>query len=128
MIVAQRIEKVLSKRHLSQAELEQLAGLAKGRVSKWASGQGEPTARQALRIARVLGVPVEWLADDTAPGEPPEPAPAPPPPLSEDERYVLEVFRALEITRADAIRRLAGPPVYAEPHGDVKRSRPGNTA
>jgi len=65
-----KIERIREQRGLKQYELEQMAGLSRKRITKW-KDVGEPTARQALRIARVLSVPVEWLCDDDAPDEPP---------------------------------------------------------
>ena len=71
MIIAEKIQDLLRLNGLSQVEFEPLAGLPKGRVSKWLSGQGEPTARQALRMAKALGVTLDYLVDDdlsTPPG------------------------------------------------------------
>lgn len=103
-IVIDRIEKLRIGRGLEQQEVESLAALGKGRYSKWKNGTGEPTARQALRIARLFGVPVEWLADDDAPEDPPVAVPL----LSPDEERIIDVVRSLELSRKDAIRRLAG--------------------
>jgi transcriptional regulator with XRE-family HTH domain len=75
-LMAMRIlEKILEsarRKGVGQLALERAADLPKNRISKWKDGVGEPTAAQALRIARVLGVPVEYLADD-AMDEPPAP-------------------------------------------------------
>lgn len=75
------------------------ADLPPNRVSKWKSGQGEPTARQALRIARVLRVPLEWLADEEA-GDEPTALPG----LSPDEAVMLDVIRDSGLTRRDVTR------------------------
>jgi transcriptional regulator with XRE-family HTH domain len=62
-----KIELARLARDVTQGELERLAGLPANRISKWAGGTGEPTARQAARIARALGVDLDWLCDDAAP-------------------------------------------------------------
>lgn len=69
-----------------------MVGLAANRISKWASGQGEPTGRQYLRMARVLGVPVEYLIDD-------EMAVPPLTPTTEMEHRVWDVVREIGADR-----------------------------
>ena len=61
-----KIEQLRRALGLDQAELESMTGLARGRISKWASGQGEPTIRQAHRLAAALGTSVDYLADESA--------------------------------------------------------------
>ncbi len=93
---------VLAKRKgLDQGELEQLAGLPKGRISKWKGGTGSPTVKQAVRIARELGVDVGYLLNDAQA----EPAPE----LSPGERSVLNVYRALRLSEEEAVTRLVAP-------------------
>ena len=74
---------------LTQTGFEAMVGLPPNRISKWAGGQGEPTARQALRMARKLGVSVEFLADDNA-DEPPVPVK-----MDEAERKVWEIVNLI---------------------------------
>jgi transcriptional regulator with XRE-family HTH domain len=102
MDMVAKIQHLLRDRGLHQAEFEPLAGLPKGRVSKWAGGQGEPTARQALRMARLLNVPLDYLADDDL-DEPP------PASMTDRERQVWEVVRT--IGPDEAWRRLVGAPL-----------------
>ena len=75
MKMIDRIGKLLDEKGIDQGELESMAGLSFGRISKWKAGTGEPTAAQALRMARVLNVPLEWLVDDSAGEEIPPPMP-----------------------------------------------------
>lgn len=63
-VMLDKLMSSLTERGLDQDELEVLAGLAKGRITKWKDGQGEPSARQAVRIAKALNVDVVWLIDD----------------------------------------------------------------
>ncbi len=89
------------RKHLDQGELEQLAGLPKGRISKWKGGTGSPTVKQAVRIARVLDVDIGYLLDDAQA----EPAPE----LTPGERSVLNVYRALRLSEEEAVTRLVAP-------------------
>lgn len=102
MDMLEKIETRLTESGLRQTQLEKLAGLSHGRISKWKDGQGEPTASQALRIARLLNVPVQWLIDPEAPDEP-----AAADGLTADDRAVLEFCHDLGIGRREALRRLA---------------------
>lgn len=103
MKMIEKIDQLLTARNMSQATLEQLVGLSQNRITKWKAGQGEPTARQAYRIAEVFGVSVGWLISDEDHDKP-----VVADGLNEDERAVLDVYRALKLDRHEAIRRLAG--------------------
>ena len=61
------VEKIVALARLrgfDQGDVERSIDLPRGRISKWLSGQGEPTARQVLKVARLLDVSVESLIDD----------------------------------------------------------------
>ena len=99
-----KLEKLLKEKGWTQAAFEAHCLLAENRISRWRGGLGEPTARQAFRMARELGVPVEYLLDDDL-TERPRPAPE----LSSGERSVLNVYRALRLTEEEAVTRLVAP-------------------
>lgn len=62
----EKIEVLRVVRGLDQGELEVKAGLAQGRISKWKRGIGKgPSVQEGLRIARVLGVSLDYLADES---------------------------------------------------------------
>jgi transcriptional regulator with XRE-family HTH domain len=98
----QKVEKLLKAKGLNWAKLCRIVGEHEPRMSKWRHGQGEPDRNQLLRIARALDADVEYLADD-AMDEPRVPH------LADDERAVLEVYRALrpQLDQAKAIRALS---------------------
>lgn len=95
----EKIRKLLREKKLTQGELERLALLPGGRISKWDGGLGKPSAPAALRIARALGVSVDYLVDD----DQDEPIPAASP-RSEEERRVL--WLADQLGFEEAVRRL----------------------
>jgi transcriptional regulator with XRE-family HTH domain len=100
MNLAEKLERLRRRAGLSQGELAASVGTYQSRISEWELAKGGPNLAQALRLARLLGVPLDYLADD-AQDEPP-PASA----LSEDERYVLRTLRALGLDAESAIRGL----------------------
>jgi transcriptional regulator with XRE-family HTH domain len=65
MISVKKLIRLIERRGATQGEVEVAVKLPQGRISKWLGGQGEPSLRQGLRLARWFGVPLEWLADDT---------------------------------------------------------------
>lgn len=77
------------------------------RISKWLAGQGEPTARQALRLARMFEVPIEWFLDDERDFPVPDSA-TEVDMLSKDEQHLIWVMRSLGVDEAKT--RLLGPP------------------
>jgi transcriptional regulator with XRE-family HTH domain len=129
MEINAKIRHLIRSRGMSQAELEVAAALPRNRVAKWMSGQGEPTARQAGRIAGVLGVPVAYLVDDRQ-DEPPIDATRP------ELDALLSLVQALGID--EARRRLlwpspANPGVHTEggakayPVGGQRAEVPGES-
>jgi transcriptional regulator with XRE-family HTH domain len=64
MAAAQKLMRLIEHRRTTQGDVETAVGLPQGRISKWSAGQGEPTIRQALHLARWFGVLLESLADD----------------------------------------------------------------
>lgn len=96
----EKITAILKQRHLKPADLARMTSFSPSRLSKWFNGAGVPSVYQAFTIARELGVPLEWLADDNAPARPPKG-------LDEDDRTILRMARTLGAE--EAIRRLMAP-------------------
>lgn len=105
-VILDKIENLRVRDGLDIYEVESLAGLPPKRLWRWGQGQGEPSARQALRLARLFRVPVEWLVDDEQGGDPPQGQPAEPG-LSYEDRVVLDVVHAMNLDHLTAVRRLA---------------------
>ncbi len=107
MKMLDRLERILAAKGIRQGELERSLGLSENRISKWKSGQGEPTARQAWKIARALGVPLEWLVSEDGSLDPPDPETGEV--FTPEEEAVAYIFRNSEIDLAEATRRLMAP-------------------
>jgi transcriptional regulator with XRE-family HTH domain len=99
MTLKEKVDKLWVARGRSQASLATLIGVSPQRMSLWMNGTGAPKPEQLLRMARAIGVSVDYLADDAAE--------APPPPaITDDERYLIQLIRDLNVSRKDAARAL----------------------
>lgn len=87
-----KIIDLVEERGWKEGAFESMAGLPQGRISKWKrEGKGKgPSAKEALVMARILDVSLEWLVDDES-GKPPKFASG----IEEDERTLLRVYRDL---------------------------------
>ena len=83
---SEKLLKMRDGRGLSQAKLAARAGLARSAISDMEKDERRPYMDQALKLARALGIPLDFLADDSL-DEPP------PSEMTEDERQVIELFR-----------------------------------
>lgn len=103
------LEKILQaakQRGITQQILEQSAALARNRISKWKADQGEPSWHEVVRLARVVDLPLDYLADDSA-----DTAPAREP---EDPDWLTLRRMAAAIGPSEAIRRILNPPLDFE--------------
>jgi transcriptional regulator with XRE-family HTH domain len=102
---------------LNQQKLAKLSQVSDSEVSRILAGKSQPGLRHAFRLARAVGVSLDYLADDALDTDPLQ-APAP---ANSDERELLEIareigfryaVRILETARLlgyeVAIRRLVG--------------------
>jgi transcriptional regulator with XRE-family HTH domain len=104
----------MAERRLTQDLVGREVGVSQNLVSLWARGKSVPDLYQAAALARLLGTSLDYLADD-ARDEPPAPEPVP-----SDERAILNLYRALRLTEAEALCALA---LIA-----ARRSRPARRA
>ena len=82
----ERIEHALRERGQTKYWLATQMGLQASRMTHWKQGRGKPDLHQAWCMAKLLDVPLDWLAD---PGD----AGSPPPTRSEEERILLDAVR-----------------------------------
>jgi transcriptional regulator with XRE-family HTH domain len=100
-----KILEVAQSKKITQKALEQSAILGTNRLTKLKEGQ-EPGLWECLRIARVLDVPLEWLADESAADEPsPHEASET---LTREEAEVIRWIRDSGLPLSEVRRRLLG--------------------
>lgn len=103
MKLADKLNRLLRESTTGVTEVARRANVSKSSLYRWLNGASYPPVDEALRLARVLGVPLDYLADDEL-DECPAPATAE---ITEDERAILEVFRAMGLSRTEAVQAVA---------------------
>lgn len=94
----------------SQERLAKELDVSQGLVSSWSRGKGLPGLPHALKLARIFGVSLDYLADDALddPGATTStPAGVD---LRPDEWYIVRAARAFGLAYEEAVRRLSGVP------------------
>lgn len=99
-----RALKVAKQKGITQRDIARAAGVEPPRVNQWKRGAGKPYLDQAVKIARLLGVSLDWLA---AEGEAEAPAPFEGP-RTLDDALILRAVQVHHLTTDEALRRLAG--------------------
>jgi transcriptional regulator with XRE-family HTH domain len=102
MTFAEKTRALLKAQRLSQSELAERLGTNQPQVCRWLEANTPPRGDYLLKLARVLGVTADYLIDPDQ-EEPPKPAVLP-----DDERYLLQLYRDLGLSREEAARALAG--------------------
>jgi transcriptional regulator with XRE-family HTH domain len=101
MTFVEKIEQLRKLRGLSQSDLAAAAGISQPRISEWKRDDSRgPSLPVALSIARALGVPLDYLADDAQDD--------PPASLNAAEQQAVLLTRALALSVEEVARRLAG--------------------
>jgi transcriptional regulator with XRE-family HTH domain len=100
----EKLDKYSRIKGFKQSDLVRLLGdVSKDTVSRWFNDKGEPDMRTGLRLARVLDVPYEFLADDSL-----DEAPS----VSRRKQFISGIIA--EIGEADALVRLLAKRDVAE--------------
>lgn len=68
-----RLEKVLGEKRITKAELAEKIGIRRPTLSEWKKNGAIPAGDVCVRIARYLGVDVEWLITGNERREAPAP-------------------------------------------------------
>ena len=63
MTIGERIAKCRKEKNLSQEYIAELLEVSRQAVSKWENDQTEPDTSNLIKLARVFGVSVEYLAN-----------------------------------------------------------------
>lgn len=93
-----KLRNLIASRRTSQSQLGRETGLGQPAIAAMLRNERRPYMDQALLIARALGVPLDYLADDTI-DEVPRP-------LTEQETLILELIRRLGIDVVDVLEEL----------------------
>lgn len=104
---ATKLNHLMTARGLTQSELRVAIGntVSHGTMSNWCSGRSLPRLDEALKVAQVLGVTVDFLADDS------QEKPAAPPLAQVDEKDVELLRIAKLLGHERALGRMLGMPV-----------------
>jgi transcriptional regulator with XRE-family HTH domain len=110
-----KVLKLLEVRDMNQTELESRAGLSKNRITVL-KDKGRMSASEALRIARALGVRVEYLLDDAIRDILSD--------FSEQEQDILKMARIIGYEEAKR-RLMEAPTLEADGmFGEQRKARP----
>lgn len=95
MRLKEKLPWLMEQKGIKPAELSKMTGIPAPRFSEWKDPKGKrsPTLEQAKRIARALGVSLDYLADDSL-DEPPNPE------LNAEDREILRIARRLGYEQA----------------------------
>lgn len=112
------LRQAMRLRRFSQRQVGEHMGVHQTQVGKWIRGVNTPGVEQLCRLASLLDVPISSLlgqATGATPG----------PDLTDDERAVIDLMRALGLTKSVALRRLATPhPDEAIADAELQVARP----
>lgn len=131
MRYAEKLWQKLVRTGFTQQRLAKLSGVSDSEVSRILNNRSQPGLENAFKLAKALGVSLDYLADDELDADPFENAPGHSPP----EREVLDLMKQIEPRHARrileitldlgvdvAIRRLLG--VEAKPIIELDDRRP----
>lgn len=116
MEAIEKIKKLMTERGLNQSDLAEMTGASRQKISLVLNGGANLKSYQMLRLARGLGVDLEYLVDVDM--DDPKPSSH----LSDDERAVIQVYRALrpQLDETKAIRALAAASNVGTPKDERK--------
>jgi transcriptional regulator with XRE-family HTH domain len=101
MRFGQKIEKLCDARGWTKAELARRCRVSKTTAGRWFDDTRRPFDASLLRLARLFGVPSDFLVDDAL-DEPPAPE------VTEEERTILRVIRVARIGPDEALEAITG--------------------
>lgn len=100
-LVVRKIVSAIESRHISRVAVEAEAGLAQYRIYNWEQRSGTPNVLQAVRIARAIDVPLEYLLDEDQPVLDP-----PPRLLDRSSVSLVDAARSVGVTLAQVKQSL----------------------
>jgi transcriptional regulator with XRE-family HTH domain len=86
-----KIYNQMVRRGLNGQKLAKTSQVSDSEISRILAGKSRPGLENAFRLARALGVSLDYLADDSLENDPAQP----PDPLSGDERKILDLAHSI---------------------------------
>ena len=86
-----KLKNLMNGKGLNGQKLARLSQVSDSEISRILQGKSRPGLDNALRLARALGMSLDYLADDNLDAEPPEPADS----LSPEERKILSITQKI---------------------------------
>lgn len=88
-----RLQEIMKKKNIKQADLARLTGISRGAVSNYVLGRYEPKSDIIYKFAKALNCSEMWLWGYDVPSERQEVYSTDEPKLTEGEKMLLELFR-----------------------------------
>ncbi len=95
MILKDKLQLLMARRGLNGQKLARLSKVSDSEISRILQGKSRPGLDNAFRLAKSVNVTLDYLADDSADVEPPQPGES----LSPEERKLLEVAQKIGCTK-----------------------------
>ena len=89
----------MARLNLNGQKLARISNVSDSEISRILKGKSRPGLENAFRLAKAVGVSLDYLADDSMEAEPAHPAD----PLSTEEREVLDLAHGIGLARAGRI-------------------------
>jgi len=99
MELKQKLQLLMARRNLNGQRLARLSGVSDSEISRILQGKSRPGLDNAMRLARAVGVSLDYLANESLETEPTPPEEA----LTAEQRRILGLCEKLGQTEALAI-------------------------
>lgn len=99
MELKQKLQLLMARRNLNGQRLARLSGVSDSEISRILQGKSRPGLDNAMKLARAVGVSLDYLANESLEDEPTAPEEA----LSADQRRILGLCEKLGLAEALAI-------------------------
>lgn len=99
MKLKDKLQMLMTRGNLNGQKLAKLSEVSDSEISRILQGKSRPGLDNAYRLAKAVGVSLDYLADDTLDYEPCPPTDA----VSTDERKVLNLIQKIGLSEALAI-------------------------
>lgn len=119
MNFGEKLATLMRERGLSGNQLSQELGVrSRTTINHWCSGKSKPNIEEIYKLSKYFDVSADFLVKPDQDHRRPDL-------LTEDERSILVLYHALEISRDEALRRLAGhrpkePRIEAETYEEMR--------